>query len=94
MAVPLAPHRSSSGLSQFWNVSVAWASGAETKPDHFEPMKTDHLSYHEARAEEELALAQTAATANAVRAHVTLAEMHLEFVYEARTPAPDAKPSA
>jgi len=57
-------------------------------------MKTDHLSYHEARAEEELALAQTAATANAVRAHVTLAEMHLEFVYEARVPAPDAKPGA
>jgi hypothetical protein len=94
MAAPLAPRRLSSGLSQFWNGFVAWASGAETNPNHLDCMKTDNLSYHEARAEEELALAQTAATANAVRAHVTLAEMHLEFVYEARLPVPDTKPAA
>jgi len=45
-------------------------------------MKTVDLSYHEARAEEELALAQTAASPGAVRAHVALAEMHLEIVYD------------
>ena len=44
-------------------------------------MKTEDLSYHEARAEEELALAETATTAGAVRAHVALAEMHLEILY-------------
>jgi len=48
-------------------------------------MKTENLSYHEARAEEELALAETATTAGAVRAHVALAEMHLEILYQ---PAP------
>jgi hypothetical protein len=55
---------------------------------------TDPLSYHEARAEEELALAQTAATPHAVRAHMTLAEMHLEFVYEAQPRPLDAKVAA
>ena len=45
-------------------------------------MKTTDLCYHEARAEEELALAQTATSAGAVRAHVALAEMHLEIVYD------------
>jgi len=45
-------------------------------------MKTADLSYHEARAEEELALAQIATSPGAVRAHVALAEMHLEIVYE------------
>jgi len=45
-------------------------------------MKTANLSYHEARAEEELALAQAATSPGAVRAHVALAEMHLEIVYE------------
>jgi hypothetical protein len=45
-------------------------------------MKTNHLSYHEARAEEELAHAQNATSPGAVRAHVALAEMHLEIVYD------------
>lgn len=45
-------------------------------------MKANDLSYHEARAEEELALAETAASAGAVRAHVALAELHLEIVYD------------
>ena len=45
-------------------------------------MKTADLSYHEARAEEELALAQTATSPGAVRAHVALAEMHLEILYD------------
>jgi hypothetical protein len=45
-------------------------------------MKTANLSYHEARAEEELALAQAATNPGAVRAHVALAEMHLEIVYD------------
>ena len=48
-------------------------------------MKTEDLSYHEARAEEELALAETATTAGAVRAHVALAEMHLEILYQPAT---------
>lgn len=51
-------------------------------------MNDEDLSYHEARAEEELALAETAVTPGAVRAHVALADMHLEIVY--RDPAPDA----
>ncbi len=52
-------------------------------------MKTVDLSYHEARAEEELALAQTAASPGAVRAHVALAEMHLEIVYDPSATEPD-----
>jgi len=48
-------------------------------------MKTVDLSYHEARAEEELALAQTATSPGAVRAHVALAELHLEIVYNPAT---------
>ena len=48
-------------------------------------MKSENLSYHEARAEEELALAEAAATPGAVRAHVALADMHLEILY--RDPA-------
>jgi len=44
-------------------------------------MKNPTLSYHEARAEEELDLAQTATTPGAVRAHVALADMHLEILY-------------
>ena len=55
-------------------------------PDHFQltfrTMTTNDLSYHEARAEEELALAQTATSPGAVRAHVALAEMHLDIVYQ------------
>jgi len=39
------------------------------------------LSYHETRAEEESALAQTATTPGAVRAHVALADLHLEILY-------------
>ena len=49
-------------------------------------MNSEPLSYHEARAEEELALAETATTPGAVRAHVALADMHLEILY--RDPAP------
>jgi len=45
-------------------------------------MKTNDLSYHEARAEEELALAETATSPGAVRAHVALAEMHLDIIYQ------------
>lgn len=48
-------------------------------------MNTEDRSYHEARAEEELARAEAAATPGAVRAHVTLADMHLDIVY--RDPA-------
>ena len=44
-------------------------------------MTPDSLSYHEARAEEQLALAERATTPVAVRAHVALADMHLEFLY-------------
>ena len=44
-------------------------------------MKNRNLSYHEARAEEELDLAQTATTPGAVRAHVALADMHLDILY-------------
>jgi hypothetical protein len=50
-------------------------------------MKSENLSYHEARAEEELALAEAAATAGAVRAHVALADMHLEILYRDPPPA-------
>lgn len=50
-------------------------------------MKNEDLSYHEARAEEELALAEAADTPGAVRAHVALADMHLDIVY--RDPAAD-----
>jgi hypothetical protein len=65
-------------------------------PERFAPkwrtMKTSDLSYHEARAEEELALAQTAHTADAVRAHVALAEMHLDIVYNPTPKEGDAPP--
>ena len=61
------------------------ASGAEPNLIYLRIMKTNHLSYHEARAEEELALAQNATSPGAVRAHVALAEMHLEIVYEPAT---------
>ena len=44
-------------------------------------MKTEDLSYHEARAEEELAQAEAATTPGAVRAHVALADLHLEILY-------------
>jgi hypothetical protein len=44
-------------------------------------MKSEDLFYHEARAEEQLALAERATTPGAVRAHVGLADMHLEIVY-------------
>lgn len=58
-------------------------------------MKTNDLSYHEARAEEELTLAEKATTPGAVRAHVALAELHLEIVYEsdldAEADAPTSK---
>jgi len=53
----------------------------------FRTMTTNDLSYHEARAEEELALAQTATSPGAVRAHVALAEMHLDIVYQPVAPA-------
>jgi len=52
-------------------------------------MKNEDLSYHEARAEEELARAESATSPDAVRAHVALADMHLEIVY--RAPASDAE---
>jgi hypothetical protein len=52
-------------------------------------MKNEDLSYHEARAEEELARAESATSPGAVRAHVALADMHLEIVY--RAPASDAE---
>jgi hypothetical protein len=54
-------------------------------------MKTNDLSYHEARAEEELALAETATTPGAVRAHVALAEMHLEIVHDPAAAGPDGR---
>lgn len=44
-------------------------------------MKSETSSYHEARAEEELAHAQAAETPGAVKAHVALADMHLEILY-------------
>jgi hypothetical protein len=49
------------------------------------------LSYHEARAEEELARAERATTPGAVRAHVALADLHLEILYQ--DPAPAAAPN-
>ena len=39
-------------------------------------------SYHEGRAEEELALAQRAKLAAVVKAHMELAEMHLAEIYD------------
>lgn len=56
-------------------------------------MKNQDLSYHEARAEEELAQAEAAATPGAVRAHVALADLHLEIVYGAPTLAVLQPPS-
>jgi hypothetical protein len=50
-------------------------------PNHLGEMTTEVLSYHEARAEEELALAETAISPGAVRAHVALADLHLDIVY-------------
>lgn len=50
-------------------------------------MKHETLSYHEARAEEELRRAERATTTGAVRAHVALAEMHLDIVYREDPPA-------
>ena len=50
---------------------------------------TENLSYHEARAEEELVRAEAATTPGAVRAHVALAEMHLDIVY--RDPSRDSE---
>lgn len=54
-------------------------------------MKNENLSYHEARAEEELALAETATTPGAVRAHVALADMHLEILYQDTAPVAAAR---
>lgn len=54
-------------------------------------MTDDDLSYHEARAEEELAKAETATTPGAVRAHVALADMHLDIVYRDVAPVPPAQ---
>jgi hypothetical protein len=54
-------------------------------------MTPDSPSYHEARAEEQLALAERATTPGAVRAHVALADMHLEILYSDQQQA-DAKP--
>lgn len=62
------------------------ASGASPIPNQLSEMNSETPSYHEARAEEELALAETATTPGAVRAHVALADMHLEILY--RDPAP------
>ena len=45
-------------------------------------MKNEYCSYHEGRAEEELALAQNATSLEAVKAHATLAELHLRIVYD------------
>jgi len=61
------------------------ASGAGSNLIYLRIMKTNHLAYHEARAEEELALAQNATSPGAVRAHVALAEMHLEILYDPPT---------
>ena len=60
--------------------------------NHLSDMKNEDLSYHEARAEEELALAETATDPGVVRAHVALADLHLEIVYRdppPMDPAPD-----
>jgi hypothetical protein len=65
----------------------AHASGAGTITNHITDMTNENLSYHEARAEEELLRAERATTTGAVRAHVALAEMHLDIVYR-ETPPP------
>jgi len=65
----------------------AYASGAGTITNHIMDMTSETLSYHEARAEEELRRAERATTAGAVRAHVALAEMHLDIVYREQPPA-------
>jgi len=65
----------------------ARASGAGPTTNHIMDMKTETLSYHEARAEEELRRAERATTTGAVRAHVALAEMHLDIVYREQPPA-------
>jgi hypothetical protein len=46
-----------------------------------------HQSYHERRAEQELALAQQAGTIWAVRAHMALAELHMDMIGD--RPAPE-----
>jgi hypothetical protein len=69
----------------------ARASGATQVHDQITEMTPDSPSYHEARAEEQLALAERATTPGAVRAHVALADMHLEILYSDLREA-DAKP--
>lgn len=54
-------------------------------------MNSENQSYHEARAEEELALAEAAVTPGAVRAHVALADMHLEILYRDLVPVLDGQ---
>ena len=70
-----------------WNQLGSRASGAGPTTNHIMDMKTETLSYHEARAEEELRRAERATTTGAVRAHVALAEMHLDIVYREDPPA-------
>jgi len=74
-----------------WNQLDARASGAGPTINHIMDMKTETLSYHEARAEEELRRAERATTTGAVRAHVALAEMHLDIVYREDPPAESDK---
>ena len=69
-------------MSQPGTVSARARLAPDQTQNKCRKMKTEDLSYHEARAEEELALAETATTAGAVRAHVALAEMHLEILYQ------------
>ena len=70
-----------------WNQLGPRASGAATIINDIADMKHETLSYHEARAEEELRRAERATTTGAVRAHVALAEMHLDIVYREDPPA-------
>ena len=79
-------------MSQPGTVSARMRLAPERFPSKSRTMKTNDLSYHEARAEEELALAQTATSAGAVRAHVALAEMHLDIVYQPEAAPADRQP--
>jgi hypothetical protein len=72
-------------------VSAHARLGATQVHDQITEMTPDSPSYHEARAEEQLALAERATTPGAVRAHVALADMHLEILYSDQQEA-DAKP--
>ncbi len=46
-------------------------------------LSRDDLVYYERRAEEEIACAQSAATADAVQAHYRLATLYLDRIYPA-----------